>query len=338
LNAQTTAAPAISVIICAYTEGRWAPLVAAVESVQDQTLPAHEIIVVIDHNRRLLARVRERFPQIVAIENSAQQGLSGARNCGIIAASGAIIAFLDDDAAAAPDWLARLAAGYRDGLVLGVGGRIDPLWEETPPRWFPAEFNWVLGCNYIGLPTAPAAIRNLVGANMSFRREVFAAVGGFRPGMGRLGTIPLGCEETELCIRVHQRAPRAILQYEPAAAVRHLVTPNRTTTRYFFSRCWSEGRSKALVTQFTGTNDGLASERAYAFTVLPRGVLRGLRDAVLRGDSAGLGRAGAIIAGLGVTAAGYLTGALGRRVARLASSTAPALTLAAPALALDEAK
>src|SRR3954451_10436242 len=320
MSAPTSAAPAISVVICAYTEGRWAPLVAAIESVQGQTLPAHEIVVVIDHNPLLLARVRERFPEITAIENSAQQGLSGARNCGIIAASGAIIAFLDDDAAAAPDWLARLAAAYRDERVLGVGGRIDPNWEGTPPGWFPAEFNWVLGCNYIGLPTAPAAIRNLVGANMSFRREVFAAVGGFRLGMGRLGTIPLGCEETQFCIRVHQHAPRAILQYEPAATVRHLVKPNRTTARYFFSRCWSEGRSKALVTQFTGANDGLASERTYTFAVLPRGVLRGLRDAVLRSAPAGLGRAGAIIAGFGVTAAGYLTGALGRRVTQLAST------------------
>lgn len=298
----------ISVVICAYTEDRWAPLLAAVESVQAQTLPAREIIVVIDHNPHLLARVRARYPQITTIENGAQQGLSGARNCGITAASGEIIAFLDDDAVAAPDWLAQLATGYEDERVLGVGGQIDPLWAEEPPAWFPAEFNWVLGCNYVGLPTEATTIRNLIGANMSFRRDVFLAVGGFRPGMGRLGTIPLGCEETELCIRVHQHYPWALLRYEPGAQVRHLVTPNRTTARYFFSRCWSEGRSKVIVTQLTGAGDGLASERTYTFSVLPRGVLRGLRDAVLRLDLGGLGRAGAIIAGLGVTTVAYLTG------------------------------
>jgi glycosyltransferase involved in cell wall biosynthesis len=310
----TTATPlTISVVICAYTEDRWAPLLAAVESVQAQTLPAREVIVVIDHNPRLLARVRARYPQITTIENSAQQGLSGARNCGITAASGEIIAFLDDDATAAPDWLALLTAGYGDERVLGIGGQIDPLWAEEPPGWFPAEFNWVLGCNYLGLPTEATAIRNMIGANMSFRRDVFLAIGGFRPGMGRLGTIPLGCEETELCIRVQQRYPWAILRYEPRARVRHLVTPNRTTMRYFLSRCWSEGRSKVIVTQLTGAEDGLASERTYTFFVLPRGVLRGLRDAVLRLDPGGLGRAGAIIAGLGVTATAYLTGHLTRR-------------------------
>src|SRR5439155_54307 len=75
------------------------------------------------------------------------------------------------------------------------------------PTWHPPEFGWVVGCSYRGLPVEPAPVRNLIGCNMSMRRELFDAVGGFTHGIGRIGTIPLGCEETEWCIRVRQRFP-----------------------------------------------------------------------------------------------------------------------------------
>ena len=70
----------ISVIICAYTEARWDELVTAVESIQQQTLKAREIIVVIDHNSHLLARVTAHISGITVIENHEAPGLSGARN------------------------------------------------------------------------------------------------------------------------------------------------------------------------------------------------------------------------------------------------------------------
>lgn len=335
MSAMTIAAPTISVVICAYTLDRWAALQAAIESLTTQTVAPREIIVISDHNPTLLARVRERFPRVIARANAGAQGLSAARNTGIAAATGTIVAFLDDDAFAAPDWLARLAAGYSDPRVLGVGGRIDPRWVAPAPAWFPAEFYWILGCNYRGLPTEARAIRNLIGANMSLRRAAFDQIGGFRTGMGRLGTVPLGCEETELCIRLGQRFPDAQLRYEPTARVEHLVTPGRATPRYFFSRCWAEGQSKALVAALTGPTDGLASERAYTFSVLPRGALRGLGDGLLHREAAGFGRAAAIVGGLAVTTAGYLYGTLRQRARRLTLPTVPVI---APALTLNEAR
>ncbi len=84
----------------------------------------------------------------------------------------------------------------------------------------------------------------------------------------------------------------------PEARVRHLVPEGRTTWRYFRSRCWSEGLSKAVMTGRVGSDDGLASERAYVTKTLPSGVAHGVADA-LRGRPEGLRRAGAIIAGLG---------------------------------------
>ncbi|MGH2409551.1 MAG: glycosyltransferase family 2 protein [Chloroflexota bacterium] len=305
----------LSVIICAYTEDRWDDLSAAVESVRAQGRPPMEIIVVIDHNPPLAQRARMALPGAVVIENREARGLSGARNTGIAAAKGDVVAFLDDDAIAAPDWLNRLTAGYADPLVHGVGGAIESAWSAGRPRWFPKEFDWVVGCTYRGMPRHASPVRNMIGANMSFRREVFAVVGGFRNGMGRLGTRPLGCEETELCIRVRKHWPRTILLYEPRALVRHRVPAHRARWAYFRARCYSEGLSKAQVSEFVGAKDGLESERHYTFSTLPRGVVRGLAD-TMKGDLTGLGRAGAIITGLAVTSAGYLAGKASKRLAR----------------------
>ena len=63
-----------------------------------------------------------------------------------------------------------------------------------PPR----EFNWVVGCTHRGMPSTTAPVRNLIGCNMSFRREVFSRIGGFRDQIGRVGARPSGCDETEL--------------------------------------------------------------------------------------------------------------------------------------------
>src|SRR5688572_30210695 len=194
----------ISVVICAYTEERWNELLASVESVQQQTLPPVEIIVVIDHNDALYQRARKILKNSMVIENQEVRGLSGARNSALALAKGSVIAFIDEDATASPDWLQTLNANYQDKTVLGVGGQVKPAWQIGRPAWFPEEFDWVVGCTYRGLPEQTASVRNLIGCNMSFRREVFSSVGGFRNGIGRIGTLPVGCEETELCIRARK--------------------------------------------------------------------------------------------------------------------------------------
>ncbi len=302
-----------SVVICAYTESRWNELVDAVASMRSQSLPPLEIIVVIDHNPALFERARAAFQDVIVVENKEKRGLSGARNTGIAVAQGDKIAFMDEDATASRDWLAQLAAGYQSPEVLGVGGAIEPIWLAGRPAWFPKEFDWVVGCTYHGMPVTSQPVRNLIGCNMSFKREVFAAVGGFRDGIGRIGVRPVGCEETELCIRINQRWPTSTLLYDPRARVRHLVPSQRGTWHYFRSRCYSEGLSKALVAQFVGTNDGLSSERTYTFHTLPAGVLRNVLQG-FRHDFNGLRRAAAIIAGLGFTTVGYLKGKFSQRV------------------------
>src|SRR5207248_10312790 len=91
--------------------------------------------------------------------------------------------------------------------------------------------------------------------------------------------------------------------------VRPAVPAGRTIPRYFASRCLSEGISKARVSSLTGRRDALSTERDYVLRTLPRGVARGLADAA-RGDATGLARAAWIVAGLVITALGYLLGTL----------------------------
>ena len=177
-------------IICAYTEDRWPELVTAVESVQGQRLLPDEIVIVIDHNPALLARTRERFADLTIVENPDAKGLSNARNAGIAATKANLLAFLDDDAAADPDWLKLMLETIQPPNVVGVGGRVVPQWAAGQPGWLPEEFYWVVGCTHRGVPTQTAEIRNPIGASMLIRREVFDLAGGFNSSIGRVERCP----------------------------------------------------------------------------------------------------------------------------------------------------
>jgi hypothetical protein len=122
----------------------------------------------------------------------------------------------------------------------------------------------------------------------------------------------LGCDETEYCIRLRHVRPDGIILYRPQALVRHRVPPHRAGWRYFRDRCYAEGRSKARVARVAGIGSALATERTYTLRTLPRGMAWALVEAVRHRDSSGLARAGAILAGLAVTAWGYLGGRLER--------------------------
>ncbi|GGP99274.1 glycosyltransferase family 2 protein [Streptosporangium pseudovulgare] len=310
----------ISVVICVYTEERWEDIRAAVRSVQDQRRAPYEIVLVVDHNPDLHLRLKREYPDVVVVENTHQKGLSGGKNTGAEIATGDVVAYLDDDAVAEPGWLEALEEGFQTPSVVGVGGLTRPLWATgRRPRWFPEEFDWTVGCTYRGMPTVRAPIRNVMGGNAAFRREVVGEVGGFHTGIGRSvqgrKSRPLGCEETEFCIRLSQRRPGSVMLFEPGAVIGHKVPVPRMGFAYFRSRCYAEGLSKALVASSVGTEDGLSSERSYATKTLPLGVLRGVGSA-LRGDLAGLGRATAIVVGLVWTAWGYAVGTARLRLGR----------------------
>ena len=306
------AVPTVTTVVCTYTDRRWTELAAGVRAVAAQLRPGDELLVVVDHNDALLARIRAELHER-AIPNAHARGLSGARNTGVAAATGDLVAFLDDDALPPAGWVDSWRSRFRDDRVIAVGGAVAPDWEGgAAPRWFPPEFGWVVGCDYTGLPGDGGRIRNPIGASMALRRSALESVGGFSELVGRVGTLPVGCEETELAIRLTRVHRDGLVVRDTTAPVRHLVPRERQSPSYFLRRCFHEGRSKALLSQSVGSGDGLASERTYVSRVLPVGVLRHLA-AVTRGDVYGLCRAGLIVAGLVSTAVGYSSVRAARR-------------------------
>ena len=302
--------PTVAVVICAHTEDRWDEMVFAVTSVMQQTHRAAEILLVIDHNPALLRRATFELRGVVAIPNEHAQGLSGARNTGVRAASSDIVAFLDDGAFAAPNWLAALVAPYADPDVLGVGGRVVPAWRTGRPAWFPAEFDWVVGCSYRGMPTERTPLRSYLCANMSLRRQLLLQGGGL--------------DGTELSTGVQRRRPRGSHVYEPAAIVRLGIPPSVSSWSYFRSRCFSAGMFTALVVGDRVGADS-RSETAYLRTVIPKGIGRSV-VAALRGDPTAAHAALVLGAGAAVTSAGYAIGwsrAAWDRVARQRSASRP---------------
>lgn len=307
--------PSITVVVCAYTRNRWDDLLKAIESIRLQETAPLEAIVVVDHNDELLRDLRAEaiscpWPDVRVIPSTASPGLSGARNTGVGAARGDIVAFLDDDAAAASDWCSIISRRMINQSVLGLGGHAEPVWPAARPGWFPAEFLWVVGCSYSGQPGVISPVRNPIGCNMALRTADVRAVGGFSDGLGRIGTTPLGCEETELSIRLGRLRPSGRILYDPSLRVSHRVSDERTTWTYFARRCRAEGMSKAVVSRMVGAESALSAERRYATRVLPAGVARrmaavgGRRQAESRRDA--LAQSGAIVAGFALTAAGYV--------------------------------
>jgi O-antigen biosynthesis protein len=302
----------VTVIICAYTEARWHLTQAAVQSVLDQEPGPKQLLLVVDHNERLAARARQEYPDLTVLESEGVPGLSGARNTGLRAAACGIAAFLDDDAAARPGWLASLVQPYDNPQVVATGGGIYPVWPAGTPRWMPPEYYWVVGCSYRGLPDTTSVVRNPIGANMSMRTDDALAVGGFDAVVGRIGSKPRGCEETELAIRLTANRPGSAVLYVPSAVVDHSVSRERVTFSYFVRRNWHEGQSKAAVVRLAGANAGLARERRQVLVVLPAAIFHDLRK-FCSGDGSAMLRIAATVTGFIAAAGGYMA-ASGLRV------------------------
>ncbi|GAA1767357.1 glycosyltransferase family 2 protein [Kocuria aegyptia] len=303
----------ISVVVCAFSEQRWDELCAAIASLEQQSLVPEDVVLVIDHNDRLFERALEVFDRATIMRNTAEKGLSGARNTGTEAARGSIILFLDDDATADRRWVERMVAPLEDPDIVGVGGTALPAWEGgAAPPWFPEEFYWVVGCSYRGLPTHRAQIRNPIGATMAFRASSLRECGGFASTLGRVGDKPVGCEETDLSLRIAAAQPQSRVILARDAVVHHRVPRQRQTASYFLRRCYWEGVSKAVLVHRLGerATQGLSDERKHALRTLPQGMLLAVAEAWKRRSPALALRAGSIPMGLAVTAAGYVAGSL----------------------------
>ncbi|GIM93986.1 glycosyltransferase [Paractinoplanes toevensis] len=267
---------AVTVVIPAHSAERWHTLVRAVASARSQTAAAAEVVVVVDHNPRLFHRIRRDLAGITVLESEYLPGMAGARNTGAFHAETSLIAFLDDDTVADPEWLSRLLAPFGDPDVVGTGAGVTPEWTGTRPRWLPDEFLWAAG--------GATATRGARPAGMVVRRDAFRQVGGFGTGGG-----------TSLYARMTDLAGGR-WTFLPDALVRHQVPARTTTFGTFLRRCYTEGR---------GTIRPATLRFATDLRTLPRALARNL-SAALRGEGAThVLRAGTVLAG--VAAAGLGT-------------------------------
>ena len=302
---------AATVILCAYTERRWPDLVAAIGSVRAQTAAPAEIVLVVDHNDALLARAGGTLAGVRCLRNDARRGLSGARNTASRRRRGEVVAFLDDDAVAEPDWLERLLAAYDDPRVLGGGRRrASRAGPAAGPALFPPEFDWVVGCTYRGMPEAAGA-----GAQRDRREHVVPPRRARRPSAGSARTSAASGRRADrlrgdraLPARAAGGCPDGIVLYEPRAVVHHRVPAERASWRYFAARCYAEGRSKAQVCRLAGARGALASERAHVAGPLRAAVARDVTATVQSRDPAALARVGAVAVGVSLASAGLVAG------------------------------
>ncbi|MEV6635338.1 glycosyltransferase family 2 protein [Actinoplanes sp. NPDC051470] len=293
--------PEISIVIPTHTEQRWSSLVRTVACARSQIYTPAEVVVVVDHNPALYRRARRDLQGVTVLENLYAQGVSGNRNTGAFHTHTALIAFMDDDITAEPDWLGRLVAPFADPKVIGTGGGISPAWEGTEPRWMPEEFLWAVGGSYAGMPTEISPIRNVWSASMVVRREAFVQVGGFRTGFGKLGGQNRP-EDTELCIRLSQ-ATGGHWMYVPDAVIRHEVPASRSTFSFFIKRCYAEGRGKVQMAGLNTKGDSLGAERDYLRS-LPRAVVRNIAAASRGRGVAHALKAGSVLAGVAAAGVG----------------------------------
>jgi GT2 family glycosyltransferase len=252
----------ISVVLSTFQAQRSDCVSACIQSIRKQTVRPQEIILSLDPDESVLKFYRTRLPNDVRIVVADARGLSNARNAGAESADGEIVAFIDDDAVADEKWLENLIRNYDDESVVGAGGLIKPLWEERRPFWFPEELDWIVGCTYKGLPEQKVCVRNIIGCNMSFRKQAFEAVGAFRPDLGRLGMKTLAGEETDLCIRLLSSIPGSRIVYDPSCVVYHQVSKRRAKLRYVFERSFYEGLSKASIAR-SSSCETLSTEKEY---------------------------------------------------------------------------
>ena len=221
--------PSASVVVCSYNGAR--TLEECLESLMRLNYPDYEVILVDDGSTDATPQIAERYPLVRCIRQE-NRGLSVARNVGMEAARGEIVAYTDDDCVADEDWLLYLVRGLLDQNADAIGG----------PNISPPSDNWIAKC-VAASPGNPSHVmlddrqaEHIPGCNMAFRRDVLQEIGGFDPQFRQAG------DDVDLCWRLLDRS-RSI-GYASGAMVWH---HRRCTIRAYFKQQKGYGCAEARV-------------------------------------------------------------------------------------------
>lgn len=224
--------PRVSVVVAAHNAAR--TLEDCLSSLQRLNYPNYEVIVVNDGSTDKTGEIISRFP-FKGI-TTGNQGVSAARNEGLRAASGDIVAYIDSDANADPDWLRCLATTYMKFPVAGVGG----------PNLVPAEDNWIAKCVYRA-PGGPTQVmfddqyaEHIPGCNMSFLKSALDKVGGFDP------IFTAAADDVDICWRLIDKGYK--IGFSPSALVWH---HRRPTVRGYWRQQVGYGISESILERKT---------------------------------------------------------------------------------------
>jgi glycosyltransferase involved in cell wall biosynthesis len=262
----------VSVVVCTHTMDRYEDCHEAAESVLEQQYDDVELVLVSDGNTEVESQFKADFGDRSDVRihcNDENVGLLESRNNGARVATGDVVAFLDDDAIAADDWIERLVDGYERGSEHGprraVGGRMVPAWVAGQPSFLPEEFYWLIGVTHRGFgpdgdPETAGEVRNTFGSNISFDRETFLELGGFEDDIGgRQGGKNLQGGETELCARLQSEYGCGVY-YVPDALVAHKIFDYRTDPGWLIDRAFWQGYSKRGMEVFVPESTGAESD------------------------------------------------------------------------------
>jgi glycosyltransferase involved in cell wall biosynthesis len=244
--------PKISAIICTHNREKY--LGAAIDSLLAQDFPDYEIIVVDNASSDRTREIVQTRPSVKYVYEPVT-GLSVARNTGATSATSQILAYLDDDAVASPNWLTVLYTAYQSNEKLAIaGGKVTLIWPEgiLPPAWLSDDLAGNLGAYNLGDKIVYIDRPGLTprGLNYSIRRKFLTEIGGFDINLGRVGKKLLSNEELLMTEQALNRGWQ--VAYIPEALVQHNVSPERVNPQWFFSRGWWQGISEYYREQLVG--------------------------------------------------------------------------------------
>lgn len=254
-----TAAARVSVIVATYN--RAALLDECLSHLRAQRYaPGDEVIIVdngsTDGTAAVVAGHQRTWTTPLRLLHEARAGKSHAIARAVDAAAGDLLIFTDDDVNVGASWLDAIRAAMADPAIAIAGGPVAGRWEATVPQWVRRA---VARHPRLGAPIAlldygdrrvELGARTLLGANLAVRRDVFTAVGGFPPQLGKLRGTLLSGEDHELCRRVQAAGHRAV--YLPDAVVQHWVPAQRTRVAYFLDWFYWSGITHAIMDEGQG--------------------------------------------------------------------------------------